>query len=130
MALYSFAIMTQRVQELLPELKRLGRMKPALRKKYIKTCSPKFIHQLCECVQNLLKGIVPLQMKHLKCLQRYKQSLRDLTLKRTSVATRKKILQRGGFSGFLVKPLISGIASLIVGLIANRNAKHKTDGPN
>ena len=109
---------------MLPELKRLGSMKPALRKKYIKTCSPKFIHQLCECVQNLLKDNVPLQMKHLKCLQRYKKSLRDLTLKRTSVSTRKKIPQRGGFLGFLLKPLISGLASLIIGLIANRNAKH------
>ena len=113
--------MTQRVQELLPELKRLGRMKPALRKKYIKTCSSKFIHQLCEVVHNLLKGNVPLNMKHLKCLQRYKRSLRDLTLKKTSVSNRKKILQRGGFLGFLLKPLISGLASLIFGLITNKN---------
>jgi hypothetical protein len=122
--------MSQRIQELLPELKRLGRMRSDKRKKYIKTCSPKFIHQLCECVQNLLKGNVPLQMKHLKCLQRYKQSLRKLTLKKTAVNTRKKILQKGGFLGFLLKPLIAGLISLVGGYIASRHAKHETDGPN
>jgi hypothetical protein len=122
--------MSQRVQELLPELKKLGRMQPNKRKKYIKTCSPKFINQLCECVQNLLKGNVPLQMKHLKCLQRYKQSLRKLTLKKTSIVSRKKILQRGGFLGFLLKPLIAGLISLIGGFIGSRNAQHQTNGAN
>ena len=122
--------MSQRIQELLPELKRLRRMKPDNRKKYIKTCSPKFLNQLCECVQNLLKGNVPLHMKHLKCLQRHKQSLRTLALKKTAVSTRKKILQRGGFLEFLLKPLIGGLVSLIGGFIANKNAKHETDGSN
>lgn len=122
--------MSQRIQELLPELKRLARMKPIKRKNFIKTCSPKFLKQLCECIQNLLKGNVPLHMKHLKCLQQHKQSLRKLALKKTTVSTRKKILQRGGFLGFLLKPLIAGLVSLIGGFIASRNAEHETNGSN
>jgi hypothetical protein len=114
--------MTQRVQQLLPELKRLSRMTPSSRKKYIGLCSSTFIHQLCECISNLLKGNVPINMKHLTCLHKHKQSLRKLTLKSTALTARKKLLQKGGFLGFLLKPLIAGLASLIGGFISSRSS--------
>jgi len=116
--------MADRVQQLLPELKKLNRLKPAHRKKFIKCCSSSFISHLCEALRNLLKGNVPISHGHLKSLNRHKQLLRKLTLKRTSLTNRKQILQRGGFLGFLLKPLIAGLASLIGGFIGNRNAEH------
>jgi hypothetical protein len=113
--------MTQRVEQVLPVLKRLSRMKPADRKKYIGSCSSGFIHQLCECISNLIKGNVPVNMKHLTCLHRHKQSLRKLASKSTALGARKKLLQKGGFLTFLLKPLIAGLVSLFGGFIANRS---------
>jgi hypothetical protein len=121
----SFVIMAHRVQQILPDLKRLYRMTPSERKKYIKSCNSKFIFDMCECVKNLLKGNVPLKTAHLKCLKQHKQSLRQLSLKHTSLKVRKKILQKGGFLGFLLPSLISGLVSLVGGLFTrNRDAEH------
>ena len=47
-------------------------------------------------------------------LRRHKHNLRKLSLKRTSVKQRKKILQRGGFPGALITP-ISVLGSLFSG---------------
>jgi hypothetical protein len=105
--------MSPRVQHLLSALKQFQRMKPANRKKFLKSCNKDFIHCICECVRNLLKSNVPLSSAHLKKLSRHKQSLRKLALKATTLAARKKILQKGGFIELLISPLISGISSLI-----------------
>jgi len=66
-----------------------------------------------------IKGRVPIQLKHLKCLTRHKQALRKLALKGTSLTDRKKILQRGGFLGALFTPLISSLASLVGGYLSS-----------
>jgi len=113
-----FATMSQTIQKILPLLKRLQRMTPGERKNYIKSCSKKFIFDMCECVKNVLKGNVSLKSSHLKCLKRYKQSLRTLSLKRTSLTTIKKILQKGGFLAALLPSLIPGLVSLISGLFS------------
>jgi hypothetical protein len=105
--------MTRRVQQLLSTLKQVKRIKPKNRKQFIKSCNKDFIHCICECVRNLLKSNVPLTPTHLKKLSRHKQTLRKLALKKTSLATRKKILQKGGFLGLLLPTLISGISSLV-----------------
>ena len=105
--------MSRRVAQILPELRRLCRMSNKERKKYIKLCGKDFIDCICECVKNLLKGNVPLNQKQLKSLRRHEQSLRKLALKKTSFAARKRILQKGGFLGYLLKPLATGIEYLL-----------------
>lgn len=105
--------MNQRLAHMLPELKRLCRMSKKDRKLFIKSCGKDFIYCLCECIRNLLKGNVPLNRKQLKSLCHHKQSLRKLSLKKTSLAGRKRILQKGGFLGSLIGPLINGISYLV-----------------
>lgn len=102
----------KRVQQLLPELKRLSRMKDKERKKSIASGSRDFIQCICECVKNLIKGRIPMNACHMKLLARRKQSLRKLALKQTALSKRKEILQKGGFIGLLLKPLLSGLISL------------------
>ena len=114
--------MSRRVQQLLPVLKQLGRMSTKAKKKFIKTCNKDFVHCICECVRNLLKGRVPIKGNHLKCLARHKQSIRQLALKKTSLTNRKKILQKGGFIGALIPPLISGLGSLLGSFMNPNNA--------
>jgi len=111
--------MSRRVQQLLLALKQVKRMSSKDKKKFLKSCNKEFIHGICECVKNMLKGNVPLKTSHLKCLGRHKQSLRKLALKRTSLANRKKILQRGGFLNLLIPSLISGLGSIISSFVGN-----------
>jgi hypothetical protein len=110
--------MNQRIAHTLPELKRLCRMSNKDRRKFIKTCSKDFIYCLCECIKNLLKGNVPLNRKQLTSLAHHKQSLRKLALKKTSLSGRKRILQKGGFLGALIGPLINGISYLVSSIAA------------
>ena len=115
----SFVRMSQRVKEVLSVLKRVNRMSGKAKKKFLKTCNKDFIHCICECVRNLLKGHVPMKQSQLKSLGRHKRSLRSLALKQTSLAKRKQILQKGGFIGALIGPLVTGLGSLIAGLLNN-----------
>lgn len=110
------------MQQLLPALKQLKRMKGKDCKKYLKNCSKEVIYGICECVKNVLKGRVPMKSNHLKCLGRHKQSLRKLALKHTSLTSRKKILQKGGFLQLLLPTLISGLGSLIGNFMTPSNA--------
>ena len=107
--------MTRRIQQLLPVLKRVGRMSAKEKKEFLKSCNKDFIHGICECVKNLLKGRVPLKPYHLRCLARRRKTLRELALKSTS-------LQKGGFVGALIQPLIAGLGSLIAGYLTSGNA--------
>ncbi len=118
--LRSFAIMSaKRVQHLIPQLKRINRMSDQDKKKFIATCDKTAINCICECVKNLLKGRIPVKSTQLKLLCRHKNKLRELALKKTSLRKRKQILQRGGFIGLLIKPLVLGLSTLVGTLIAN-----------
>ena len=119
--LQSFTKMSRRVQQLLLALKQVKRMSSKDRKTFLKSCNKDFIHGICECIKNLLKGNVPLKTAHLKCLGRHKQTLRKLALKGTSLTGRKKILQKGGFLQLLIPSLISGLTSLVTSFMGSNN---------
>ena len=68
---------------------------------------------LCECSKNILKGNVPLSPGQKKNLRRHKRLLRKLTLKRTSKKIKNKILQKGGFLGALITPILSLLGGML-----------------
>jgi hypothetical protein len=118
----------QQLRQILPELKRLNRLSEKDRKIYLKTCSGPFVDCMCECIKNLLKGRVPLKSKHIKALRRYKRILRKAALKKTPQSERRQILQKGGFIGAILPPLISGLGALLSPLVSrlvNRNGNAK-----
>jgi hypothetical protein len=114
--------MSRRVQQLLAALKHVRRLSSSDKKRFLKSCNKDFIHGLCECIRNMINGRVPLKPCQLKCLSRHKQTLRKLALKKTSLAVRKKILQKGGFLPLILPSLISGITSLLGNLLGSNNA--------
>lgn len=103
----------ERVRQILPELKRLKRLKDKDRRKYLKTCCAPFVDGLCECIRNLLKGRVPIKPKHLRALRRYKKYLREASSKKTPRSKRRRLLQTGGFIGAILPTLISGLGALL-----------------
>lgn len=111
--------MSERVQNNLQLLKQLKRVDSKKRNKILKTCSDDTISCLCECVYNLLQGNVPVTPRQLKTLSKHKRSLRTLASKKTTLKTRRRILQKGGFLPLIIGPLL-GLLSTIVGGAINR----------
>ena len=105
--------MSARIERNLPLLKVLCGAKPALIKAVLKGASPDLINTLSECSLNILKGNVRLTSAQKKQLCRYKQSLRALSKKGTLLKRRKQILQKGGFLGALLKPVLSVLGGLL-----------------
>ena len=95
-------------------LKALHRASPAKRRKWMRQhCSLDFVKCMCECARNVIKGNVPLTPAQLKALRRKRQALRQLTLKKTSLTKKKKLLQSGGFLGAILPPIISVLGGLL-----------------
>ena len=84
-------------------LRLLQKASPRVRRSMLKShCNKDFILCMCECAKNLLKGNVPLSPAQLRTLRRHKQKLRQLAVKKTSLAKKKKLVQSGGFLGSLL----------------------------
>lgn len=99
----------------LPVLKKLCRCNKKLKKQLlIKGGKPL---QLClrECALNVLKGNVSLSKHQFNRLKRFKQNLRDISKKKTSLKKRLQIEQRGGFLSSLLVPIVGSIASEVLG---------------
>ena len=90
----------------------LRNAKPKVRKAAIAKANKNLINSLCECSRNILKGTVPLKKAHVRRLKRYKNDLRTLNKKRISLKKKKIILQKGGFLGALLNPLVGLLVSL------------------
>lgn len=92
-------------------------------KSVVKNSKNDFIQCLCEVVENILRGNIPLTKTQKRNLNRYKNSLRQIGCKRVSIATKKKILthnQKGGFIQFIIPPLLA-----IAGTLAARGIAKK-----
>lgn len=105
------------VKKHLPLLQYLSNGKPRIVKALIQEADPEVIKVLCECCNTTIKGGFNLTEAQSRKLQRYKQQLRILSRKRTSVKKKKQALQKGGFLGALLGTVVPVIASVIGGLI-------------
>jgi hypothetical protein len=110
-------VLNHRLHDIHRELTKLKRLGPTGRKKFLKTCSKDCIIKVCECIKNVLNSKLHIKPTHLKKLNRYKQTLRTLALRSTSLGKRKQILQKGGLLGALLPAIIPAIASIIGGLV-------------
>jgi len=105
--------MSERMKRFLPTLKRIHRLGEQAKRKLIKNCDKALIDCFCECSRNVLNGNVPLKSTQLNKLRREKKNLRALSLKRTPLKRKRKILQKGGFIGALLPPILSIIGGLL-----------------
>ena len=105
--------MSARIVQMLPELKRVRRLTRAKQRKFIQTCDRDFMNCVCNCARQIIKGRAKIKSDHFKKLSRHKKSLRKLILKKTSLKSKRKILQSGGFLGLLLPPILGFLSSLI-----------------
>ena len=112
-----------RVQKHLPCWKWLLKTKRSTAKAFIQAADKNTVNGLCECCLNILKGNVPLTSAQKRRLGKHKQTLRLLARKkRLSLRVKKKaLLQKGGFLGALLGPIISTVGSLLLGGLTRKN---------
>ena len=82
-------------------------------KTILKNAPPDLVRALCECSLNVLKGNIKLNATQKKRLRRYKNILRTLATKKPTTKTRKQMLQKGGFIGALLGPVLGVLGSLL-----------------
>jgi len=96
-------------------LKGINKLADKNKKEYLRKCNREFVACLSECATNVLRGNVPLTSRHGSKLKRNKKDLRLLSAKKTSLRKKRHIVQKGGFLGALVTPVLA----LLGGLVSN-----------
>jgi len=105
--------MNERMKRYLPTLRRIHRMGEKAKRDYVKKCDRQFIYCVSECSKNILKGNVPLTNAQMSKLRPRRQDLRALSVKKTSLAKNRKIIQKGGF----LSALLASALSILTGLL-------------
>ena len=100
------------IKNYLPQLRALKTARPKKRRQMIKDADNGLINAIGESARNCLKGNVPLNSGQFRCLKKHKCSIRRLANKRTSLKTRKRIIQKGGFLGSFLGPIIKAIGGI------------------
>lgn len=96
--------MSKRFQRNRAIIRKLHKVNEKERKKMIGKLSGDTLNAICDCAKNITNGNVPLTTKQFSKLKPFHKQIKALTRKST-VKNKKKILQTGGFLGFLLKPL-------------------------
>lgn len=102
-------------------LKLLHKASPRFRKQLLKRyCKGEFVRCISNCCNNILKGNVHMNRAQLAQLRRRKHLLRQVASKQTPIKKKVSIIQKGGFLGAILPPIIGVLGSLFGGLL-NRN---------
>jgi len=88
-------------------LKRIRRMGDKAKREYVRKCDKTFVDCVSECAKNVIKGNVPLTNRQKAKLRRSRNDIRALSVKKTSLRKKRKILQKGGFLTALLPPVLS-----------------------
>lgn len=96
--------------------------KPAHRKALVSIANRGQLRAVCECIENVLAGNIPVSSAQLQKLKRHRNTLRKLADRRLPVHEQKKLLmQRGGILlGPLIPMALSALAPLIGGLFGKK----------
>ena len=90
----------------------------ALRKNLIQK-DRALLRAICTCSKGILSGQFKLPKVQVGKLEKHKVKLRTLAYGK-SVASKKKVLQKGGFLGALLGAIVPALGSLVSGLIPRR----------
>jgi hypothetical protein len=106
--------MSRRLEKYASYLRKLYRASPKAKKVLLKSTKKdnEFVKCLCECAKNIIKGNVKLTTAQREKICRRKQSFRKLSLKKTPLKEKRRIVQSGGFLGALLGPIISILGGL------------------
>jgi len=105
--------MSKRVKKYLPVLKRIAKLGDKAKRDFVRKCDKELLDCVSECAKNVIKGNVPLTARQKEKLRRCREDLRELSVKKTALRRKRRILQKGGFLGALL-PLVLGVLSSVL----------------
>ena len=109
------------MRNFLPLLKRINKLGNREKNQYAKRSNKEILDCISECAKNILRGNVQLSAKQKTALRRNRQNLRRLSIKKTSLKKKRQIIQKGGFLGAILAPVLATLGgSLASGLFGRR----------
>jgi len=105
------------MREFLPLLNRISKLGNKGKSQYAKLCNKEFLDAdvfANECAKNILCGNVQLSPKQKTALRHNKQNLRRLSIKKTSLKKKPQIIQKGGFLGAILAPVIATLGGSLI----------------
>ena len=105
--------MNPRLKRNAPALNALAKARKPIQKTMLSNASKDLVLSLVRCASDIIKGNVSLTPRQLKQLMPYEKLLKKFVSSKTALVERRKILQKGGFVGLLLKPLLGLLGSVL-----------------
>lgn len=122
------SMMSARVKKQAHLLKALAKAHPHVCHVILKGADKELLKCLSECAYNILQGNVTLTKSQKARLTKYKQKLRKVANKKTSLKEKHKLVQTGGFLPALLAPLLSSVIVPLAGEVVKGIAKSVSHG--
>ena len=94
----------------MPVLKRINKLGDIAKRDFVRKCDREFLDCISECAKNVLKGNVPLTDRQKTKLRRSRKDLRALSVKKTALRNKRRILQKAA----LLPPILGVLANLFL----------------
>ena len=107
--------MSTRVKRQANILKALATAHPHVCHVILKGADKDLLKCLSECAYNILQGNVTLTSAQKARLTKYKQKLRKVANRKTSLKEKQKLVQTGGFLPALLAPLLTSVIAPLAG---------------
>jgi len=107
-------LMRRLVKKYLPVLKRITKLIEKAKRDHVRKCDREFLESISECANYVLQGNVVLTNRQKTKLRRSRNDLRALSIKKTSLRKKRRILQKGGFLGTLWPPVLTILSELFL----------------
>jgi len=106
--------MSKRVKKYAPTLELLAKCDKHTANSVVKSARPEFLNCIGDICYNILQGRVPLSPKDKTKLSKYKQQIRKIANKKTTLKSKRELIQKGGFIGAILAPLLGSLITPIV----------------
>ena len=106
--------MSNRVEKNIDILKVLSKCNSKMRKSILDHADKELVSSICEFILNCMNGNITINEETKSKLNRHKNILRNLLIKKkVSIKKKKNLLKQKGFLPILLSTVISGLASLL-----------------
>lgn len=109
--------MSKRLRKHAPTLGYLAKCDRNYANAIIKGAKSDLIHCLSDVCHNVLRGNVTLSKAEKLRLKRYKNHIRKVADKNTTAKNKRTLIQKGGFLGALLTPLLQVIGPMLKSLV-------------
>ena len=98
----------------------LNKCNTKFHRKIIRIADRNLIHLFTEILFNIDRGNIPLNSSQLKTVKKFNKAAKLILKRSTSIESKKRLLQKGGFIPALIAPIIGFLGSLIGNAISKK----------